>query len=283
MSFPDPVLSVAIEAKSKADQDKMDIAVTKLVDEDPTLKFNTDQESGQMVLAGMGELHLDVIVERIKREFKVEANVGAPKVAYRETVRKTASAQGKFIRQSGGRGQFGDVTLRIEPLEAGSGLVFESEITGATLPTEYFGPVEQGFKEAAQSGVVAGHPVVDIKAILIDGSHHEVDSSEVAFKIASSMAFKEACQKASPFILEPVMLMEVVTPEEFLGDVLGDLQSRRAQVQSMEPQAGLQIVKAHVPLAETFQYATILRSNTTGRASFTQELDHYAPAPMKDK
>ena len=283
MSFPDPVLSVAIEAKSKADQDKMDIAVTKLVDEDPTLKFNTDQESGQMVLAGMGELHLDVIVERIKREFKVEANVGAPKVAYRETVRKTASAQGKFIRQSGGRGQFGDVTLRIEPLEAGSGLIFESEITGATLPTEYYGPVEQGFKEAAQSGVVAGHPVVDIKAILIDGSHHEVDSSEVAFKIAASMAFKEACQKASPFILEPVMLMEVVTPEEFLGDVLGDLQSRRAQVQSMEPQAGLQIVKAHVPLAETFQYATILRSNTTGRASFTQELDHYAPAPIKDK
>ena len=283
MTFPDPVLSVAIEAKSKADQDKMDIAVTKLVDEDPTLKFTTDQESGQMVLAGMGELHLDVIVERIKREFKVEANVGAPKVAYRETVRKTAAAQGKFIRQSGGRGQFGDVTLRIEPLEAGSGLVFESEITGATLPTEYFGPVEQGFKEAAQSGVVAGHPVVDIKAVLIDGSHHEVDSSEVAFKIAASMAFKDACQKASPFILEPVMLMEVVTPEEFLGDVLGDLQSRRAQVQSMDAQTGLQIIKAFVPLAETFQYATILRSNTTGRASFSQELDHYAPAPMIKK
>jgi elongation factor G len=283
MTFPDPVLSVAIEAKSKADQDKMDIAVTKLVDEDPTLKFTTDQESGQMVLAGMGELHLDVIVERIRREFKVEATVGAPKVAYRESVRKTAAAQGKFIRQSGGRGQFGDVTLRIEPLEAGTGLVFESEITGATLPTEYYGPVEQGFKEAAQSGVVAGHPVVDIKAILIDGSHHEVDSSEVAFKIASSMAFKAACQKASPFVLEPVMLMEVVTPEEYLGDVLGDLQSRRAQVQSMEPQTGLQIVKAFVPLAETFQYATILRSNTTGRASFSQELDHYAPAPVIKK
>ncbi len=283
MSFPDPVLSVAIEAKSKADQDKMDIAVTKLVDEDPTLKFTTDQESGQMVLAGMGELHLDVIVERIRREFKVEATVGAPKVAYRESVRKTAAAQGKFIRQSGGRGQFGDVTLRIEPLEAGSGLVFESEITGATLPTEYHRPVEQGFIEAAQSGVVAGHPVVDIKAVLIDGSHHEVDSSEVAFKIASSMAFKAACQKASPYVLEPVMLMEVVTPEEFLGDVLGDLQSRRAQVQSMDPQTGLQIVKAFVPLAETFQYATILRSNTTGRASFSQELDHYAPAPAIKK
>jgi elongation factor G len=283
MTFPDPVLSVAIEAKSKADQDKMDIAVTKLVDEDPTLKFTTDQESGQMVLAGMGELHLDVIVERIRREFKVEATVGAPKVAYRESVRKTAAAQGKFIRQSGGRGQFGDVTLRIEPLEAGSGLVFESEITGATLPTEYHGPVEQGFKEAAQAGVVAGHPVVDIKAVLIDGSHHEVDSSEVAFKIASSMAFKAACQKASPYVLEPVMLMEVVTPEEFLGDVLGDLQSRRAQVQSMDPQTGLQIVKAFVPLAETFQYATILRSNTTGRASFSQELDHYAPAPAIKK
>jgi len=283
MTFPDPVLSVAIEAKSKADQDKMDIAVTKLVDEDPTLRFSTDQESGQMVLAGMGELHLEVIVERIKREFKVEANVGAPKVAYRETVKKTAAAQGKFIRQSGGRGQFGDVTLRIEPVAQGTGLVFESEITGATLPREYFGPIEQGFKEAAASGVVAGYPVVDVKAILIDGSHHEVDSSEVAFKIASSMAFKDACQKASPFILEPVMLMEVVTPEEFLGDVLGDLQSRRAQVQSMESQTGVQIVKAFVPLAETFQYATILRSNTTGRASFTQELDHYAQAPMIKK
>lgn len=283
MTFPDPVLSVAIEAKSKTDQDKMDIAVTKLVDEDPTLRFTTDQENGQMVLAGMGELHLEVIVERIKREFKVEANVGAPKVAYRETVKKTAAAQGKFIRQSGGRGQFGDVTLRIEPVAQGTGLVFESEITGATLPREYFRPIEQGFKEAASSGVVAGYPVVDVKAILIDGSHHEVDSSEVAFKIASSMAFKSACQKASPFILEPVMLMEVVTPEEFLGDVLGDLQSRRAQVQSMESQTGVQIVKAFVPLAETFQYATILRSNTTGRASFTQELDHYAPAPMIKK
>ena len=283
MTFPDPVLSVAIEAKSKTDQDKMDIAVTKLVDEDPTLRFTTDQENGQMVLAGMGELHLEVIVERIKREFKVEANVGAPKVAYRETVKKTAAAQGKFIRQSGGRGQFGDVTLRIEPVAQGTGLVFESEITGATLPREYFGPIEQGFKEAASSGVVAGYPVVDVKAILIDGSHHEVDSSEVAFKIASSMAFKSACQKASPFILEPVMLMEVVTPEEFLGDVLGDLQSRRAQVQSMESQTGVQIVKVFVPLAETFQYATILRSNTTGRASFTQELDHYAPAPMIKK
>jgi elongation factor G len=283
MTFPDPVLSVAIEAKSKTDQDKMDIAVTKLVDEDPTLRFTTDQENGQMVLAGMGELHLEVIVERIKREFKVEANVGAPKVAYRETVKKTAAAQGKFIRQSGGRGQFGDVTLRIEPVAQGTGLVFESEITGATLPREYFRPIEQGFKEAASSGVVAGYPVVDVKAILIDGSHHEVDSSEVAFKIASSMAFKSACQKASPFILEPVMLMEVVTPEEFLGDVLGDLQSRRAQVQSMESQTGVQIVKVFVPLAETFQYATILRSNTTGRASFTQELDHYAPAPMIKK
>ncbi len=283
MTFPDPVLSVAIEAKSKTDQDKMDIAVTKLVDEDPTLRFTTDQENGQMVLAGMGELHLEVIVERIKREFKVEANVGAPKVAYRETVKKTAAAQGKFIRQSGGRGQFGDVTLRIEPVAQGTGLVFESEITGATLPREYFRPIEQGFKEAASSGVVAGYPVVDVKAILIDGSHHEVDSSEVAFKIASSMAFKSACQKASPFILEPVMLMEVVTPEEFLGDVLGDLQSRRAQVQSMESQTGVQIVKVFVPLAETFQYATILRSNTTGRASFTQELDHYAPAPIIKK
>tara|TARA_Y100001960_G_scaffold308294_1_gene365483 strand:- start:6191 stop:8290 length:2100 start_codon:yes stop_codon:yes gene_type:complete len=281
ISFPDPVLSVALEAQSRSEQDKLGIALSKLLEEDPTLKSETDQESGQVVLAGMGELHLDVIVERIKREFNIEANVGSPKVAYRESIKKQSTAQGKFIRQSGGRGQYGDVTLRLEPLESGSGLIFESEITGATLPKEYWAPIEKGFNEAASSGVVDGYPVVDVKAVLIDASFHEVDSSEVAFKIAASMAFKDAANKANPYILEPVMDMEIVTPEEFLGEVLSDLKSRRAQISSMEGDSDIQVIKAFVPLAETFQYATLLRSKTTGRASFTQQLDHYAPAPPK--
>ncbi len=281
ISFPDPVLSVALEAQSRSEQDKLGIALSKLLEEDPTLKSETDQESGQVVLAGMGELHLDVIVERIKREFNIQANVGAPKVAYRESIKKASTSQGKFIRQSGGRGQYGDVTLRLEPLESGSGLIFESEITGATLPKDYWAPIEKGFKEAASSGVVDGYPVVDVKAVLVDGSFHEVDSSEVAFKIAASMAFKAAANKANPYILEPVMNMEIVTPEEFLGEVLSDLKSRRAQILSMEGDSDIQVIQAYVPLAETFQYATLLRSKTTGRASFTQQLDHYAPAPPK--
>ncbi len=281
ISFPDPVLSVALEAQSRSEQDKLGIALSKLLEEDPTLKSETDQESGQVVLAGMGELHLDVIVERIKREFNIQANVGAPKVAYRESIKKASTSQGKFIRQSGGRGQYGDVTLRLEPLESGSGLIFESEITGATLPKDYWAPIEKGFKEAASSGVVDGYPVVDVKAVLLDGSFHEVDSSEVAFKIAASMAFKAAANKANPYILEPVMNMEIVTPEEFLGEVLSDLKSRRAQILSMEGDSDIQVIQSYVPLAETFQYATLLRSKTTGRASFTQQLDHYAPAPPK--
>ena len=280
INFPDPVLSVAIEPKTRADQDKMGESFARLVGEDPTLQTWTDEESGQTVLAGMGELHLDVIVERMKREFSIEAIQGAPKVAYRETISKISEKQGKFIRQSGGRGQYGDCTLRVEPLEPGSGLIFESEITGATLPTEYYGPIESGFREAAQSGTIAGYPVVDLKAVLTDGSHHDVDSSEMAFKIAGSMAFKSAMASSSPSLLEPVMKIEIVTPEEFLGDCLGDINSRRAQILNMEQRGNSQAVNAFVPLAETFQYATTLRSLTTGRASFSMELDHYAKVPV---
>jgi len=279
INFPAPVLSVAVEPKTRSDQDKMGESLARLVGEDPTLQTWTDEESGQTVLAGMGELHLDVIVERLRREFDVDAIQGAPKVAYRETITVASEKQGKFIRQSGGRGQYGDCTLRIEPLEPGSGILFESEITGATLPKEYYGPIESGFREAATSGVIAGYPVVDIKAVLTDGSHHDVDSSEMAFKIAGSMAFKSAMTAGSPALLEPIMKIDIVTPEEFLGDCLGDLNSRRAQILSMEQQANSQAVKAHVPLGETFQYATTLRSLTTGRASFSMELDHYSKVP----
>ncbi len=281
IEFPDPVLSVAVEPKTRVDQDKMTFALARLVDEDPTLRLSEDEESGQQVLAGMGELHLDVVIERMRREFNVEAAVGAPRVAYRETFSRVAEAQGRFVRQTGGHGQFGDVTLRIDPLERGAGLVFESAITGATLPREYFAAIEAGFREAAQSGIIAGYPIVDVKAQLVDGSYHEVDSSEIAFKVAASMAFKNAAAKARPIILEPVMKMEVITPAEFLGDVLGDLSSRRAQIQNMEGTVGTQTVTAHVPLAETSQYATHLRSITTGRSSFVMELDHYAPAPTE--
>jgi len=279
INFPAPVLSVAVEPKTRSDQDKMGESLARLVGEDPTLQTWTDEESGQTVLAGMGELHLDVIVERLRREFDVDAIQGAPKVAYRETIPVASEKQGKFIRQSGGKGQYGDCTLRIEPLEPGSGILFESEITGATLPTEYYKPIESGFREAATSGVIAGYPVVDIKAVLTDGSHHDVDSSEMAFKIAGSMAFKSAMTAGSPSLLEPIMKIDIVTPEEFLGDCLGDLNSRRAQILSMEQQANSQAIKAHVPLGETFQYATTLRSLTTGRASFSMELDHYAKVP----
>ena len=280
INFPDPVLSISIEPKTRADQDKMGESLARLVGEDPTLHTWTDEESGQTVLAGMGELHLDVIVERMKREFSIEAIQGAPKVAYRETISKISEKQGKFIRQSGGRGQYGDCTLRVEPLEPGSGLIFESEITGATLPTEYYRPIESGFREAAQSGTIAGYPVVDLKVILTDGSHHDVDSSEMAFKIAGSMAFKSAMASSAPHLLEPIMKIEIVTPDEFLGDCLGDLNSRRAQILKMEQQGNSQAVSAFVPLAETFQYATTLRSLTTGRASFSMELDHYAKVPV---
>ena len=279
IQFPDPVLSVAVEPRTRADLDKMTMALVRLADEDPTLRVSSDEETGQQVLAGMGELHLEVVIERMRREFNVAAAVGAPSVAYREAITRPAEGRGRFVRQTGGHGQFGDVTFRIEPLERGDGLVFETAITGATLPRDYFPAIEEGFREAAQSGVIAGYPVVDVKVQLIDGSYHEVDSSEIAFKVAGSMAFKNAAQKAGPVILEPIMKMQVITPAEFLGEVLGDLSSRRGQIQSMEGQGGTQTIVADVPLAETFQYATTLRSATTGRASFVMELDHYAAAP----
>ena len=279
IQFPDPVLSVAVEPRTRADLDKMTMALVRLADEDPTLRVSSDEETGQQVLAGMGELHLEVVIERMRREFNVAAAVGAPSVAYREAITRPAEGRGRFVRQTGGHGQFGDVTFRIEPLERGDGLVFETAITGATLPRDYFPAIEEGFREAAKSGVIAGYPVVDVKVQLIDGSYHEVDSSEIAFKVAGSMAFKNAAQKAGPVILEPIMKMQVITPAEFLGEVLGDLNSRRGQIQSMEGQGGTQTIVADVPLAETFQYATTLRSATTGRASFVMELDHYAAAP----
>ena len=279
ISFPDPVLSVAVEPKTRTDQEKMSAALVRLADEDPTLVVSSDEESGQVILAGMGELHLEVIVERMRREFNVEATVGAPRVAYRETVTRVATAQGKLVKQTGGHGQFGDCTLRLEPVEPGAGLLFESEITGSTLPREYFKPIEQGFREAARSGVIAGYPVVDMKAVLVDGSYHEVDSSEMAFKVAASMAFKSAMAKGKPALLEPIMKIEVVTPSEYLGDVLGDLNSRRSQVQNMESRGEAQVITAFIPLAETFQYATHVRSITTGRASFSMELDHYSAVP----
>ncbi|MQG46913.1 MAG: elongation factor G [SAR202 cluster bacterium] len=281
ITFPDPVLSVAVEPKTRSDQDKMSDALVKLSDEDPTLQVRTDDETAQILLAGMGELHLDVVVERMRREFDVGATVGAPRVAYRETATKTSQAQGKFIKQTGGHGQYGDCTLRIEPLDPGSGIIFESEITGSTLPREYFKSIEAGYREAAQSGFIAGYPVVDVKAVLTDGSHHEVDSSEMAFKVAASMAFKSAMSKANAVILEPVMRIEVITPSQFLGDVIGDLNSRRALVQNTETRSDIQVVDAFIPLAETFQYATRLRSLTTGRAGFSMEIDHYARVPSK--
>lgn len=279
IQFPDPVLSVAVEPKTRADQEKMDTALGRLADEDPTFRVRTDADSGQVVIAGMGELHLDVIVERMRREFKVEVTSGSPKVAYRETIAKTAEAQGRFVRQTGGHGQYGDVTLRLEPLERGQGIQWESAITGAVLPAEYQKAAEAGFREAAATGILAGFPTVDIKAVLTAGSFHEVDSSDMSFKIASSMAFKSAAERGKPTLLEPIMKIEVITPDQFLGEVLGDLNSRRAQIQSMEGQGNIQVVQGFIPLAETFRYATDLRSRTTGRAVFTLELSHYAPAP----
>ncbi len=278
IEFPEPVLSVAVEPKTRSDQDKMDVALNRLADEDPTLRLSTD-ETAQVVLAGMGELHLDVIVERMRREFGLDVNVGSPRVAYRETVTRISEAQGRLVRQTGGHGQFGDCTLRLEPLSVGAGVVFESEITGSTLPREYYRPIEQGAREAAANGVLAGYPVTDIKIVLTDGSYHEVDSSEMAFNVAGSMAFKSAAQRAGMAILEPIMKLEVITPSEFLGDVLADLNSRRSQIQNMEGQNETQVINAFVPLAETFRYATDLRSRTTGRASFVMSLDHYDKAP----
>ena len=279
MEFPEPVISVAIEPKTKADQEKLGVALGKLAQEDPSFRVRTDDETGQTIISGMGELHLEIIVDRLKREFKVEANVGKPQVAYREAIRKPAKAEGKFIRQTGGRGQYGHVWIEIEPLEAGSGFEFVDKIVGGVVPKDYIPAVQKGIEEAMQNGVLAGYPVVDVRATLFDGSYHEVDSSEMAFKIAGSMAFREAMKNADPVILEPVMKVEVVTPEDYMGDIVGDLNRRRGRVLGMEDRGNAKVVNAMVPLAEMFGYATQLRSLSQGRANYTMMFDHYEEVP----
>jgi elongation factor G len=279
MEFPEPVISIAIEPKTKPDQEKLSQSLAKLAQEDPSFKVTVNEETGQTIISGMGELHLEIIVDRLLREFKVGANVGKPQVAYRETIRSASKAEGKFVRQSGGRGQYGHVYLELQPLEPGSGFVFESKVVGGTVPREYWNAVEKGIKEATDNGILAGYPVVDIKAILYDGSYHEVDSSEMAFKIAGSMGFKEASKKAKPIILEPIMSVEVVTPEEYMGDVIGDLNSRRGKIQTMDKRGKAQVIKAQVPLSEMFGYATDLRSKTQGRATYTMQFAHYDEVP----
>lgn len=278
--IPEPVISVAVEPKTKQDMEKLSKALQSLSEEDPTFRVNTDPETNQTVIAGMGELHLEILVDRMLREFKVEANIGAPQVAYRETVRKSVSAEGKFIRQSGGKGQYGHVVIKLEPSEPGSGFEFVSKIVGGTIPKEYISPAEEGMKEACESGILAGYPVIDLKATLVDGSYHDVDSSEMAFKIAGSMAIKEAVMKASPVLLEPKMKVEVEVPEDFLGDVMGDLNSRRGQIEGMGSDGGIAKVTAQVPLAEMFGYATDIRSKTQGRGIFSMEFSKYDEVPQ---
>jgi elongation factor G len=279
MEFPDPVIEVAIEPKTKASQEKMTMALAKLAEEDPTFKTFTNEETGQIIIAGMGELHLDIIVDRLLREFKVEANVGSPQVAYRESITLSSEADTKYVRQSGGRGQYGHVKIRLEPQEPGKGYEFVNQIVGGAIPKEYIPAIDNGIQEAMQSGILGGYPVVDVKVTLYDGSFHEVDSSEMAFKIAGSMAFKEAMAKAKPVLLEPIMKVEVIVPEEYMGDVIGDINSRRGRIEGMEPREGVQVVRAFVPLAEMFGYATDLRSKTQGRAVYTMQFDHYAQVP----
>src|SRR5450631_4198512 len=279
IEFPEPVISIAIEPKTKAEQEKLGFGLQKLASEDPSFRVKTDEETGQTIISGMGELHLEIIVDRLMREFKVEANVGKPQVAYRETITKKVKVEGKFVRQSGGRGQYGHVWLEIEPQEAGKGFEFVDAIKGGVVPREYIPAVGKGILEATDNGVLAGFPVVDIKATLIDGSYHEVDSSEMAFKIAGSMGFKEGCAKAGPIILEPIMAVEVVVPEEYMGEVIGDLNSRRGRIMGMDSRAGAQVVSSMVPLASMFGYSTDLRSATQGRATYSMTFDHYEPVP----
>ncbi|CDN41042.1 MULTISPECIES: elongation factor G [Paenibacillus] len=279
MNFPEPVIQLAVEPKTKADQDKMGIALQKLSEEDPTFRAHTDEETGQTIIAGMGELHLEILVDRMLREFKVETNVGKPQVAYRETFRQAAKVEGKFVRQSGGRGQFGHVWIEFEPLEPGSGFIFENKVVGGVVPREFIGPTQAGIEESMKNGVIAGFPLVDIKATIVDGSYHDVDSSEMAFKIAGSMALKAAKDKCKPVILEPIMKVEVTIPEEYMGDVMGMLNSRRGRIEGMDSRAGAQIVRAKVPLAEMFGYSTTLRSGTQGRGVFSMELSHYEEVP----
>jgi elongation factor G len=280
MTFPDPVISVAVEPKSKADQDKLSSGLARLADEDPTFRVTSDEETGQTLIAGMGELHLEIIVDRLKREFNVDANVGRPQVAYRETISKPAEKiQGKFVRQTGGSGQYGDAVINLLPQQPGEGYVFEDKIVGGKIPREYIPAIDAGIKEAMGSGILAGYPVVDVKVELIDGSYHDVDSSERAFKIAGSMAFKEAMKRARPKLLEPMMAVEVTTPEDYLGDVMGNLNSRRGRIEDMQPIGNAQLIKASVPLSEMFGYATDLRSMTQGRADFTMQFDRYEEVP----
>jgi elongation factor G len=279
MEFPDPVISVAVEPKTKSDQEKMGVALGKLAQEDPSFRVATDQESGQTIISGMGELHLDILVDRMRREFGVEANVGRPQVAHRETIRKSVEAEGKFVKQSGGRGQYGHVKIRLMPLSVGGGYEFDNQIVGGTVPKEYIGSVDKGIREALQNGVIAGYPVVDVRVELFDGSYHEVDSNEMAFKIAGSLAFKNAAKIAAPVLLEPMMKVEVVTPEDYMGDVMGDVSRRRGILQGMEDCPSGKIVNAHIPLSEMFGYSTDLRSQTQGRATYTMEFDHYSEAP----
>jgi elongation factor G len=279
MEFPEPVINVAIEPKTKADQDKLGLALAKLAEEDPTFKTWTDQETGQTIIAGMGELHLEIIVDRLQREFKVAANVGQPQVAYKETITQRVEQEGKFVRQSGGRGQYGHVKIILEPLERGAGYVFENKIVGGAIPKEYIPAVDEGIKEAMQNGVLAGYPMLDVKVTLYDGSYHEVDSSEMAFKIAGSMALKAGAQKAGPVLLEPIMKVEVVVPEEYMGDIMGDINSRRGRVEGMESRAGAQVIRGYVPLSEMFGYSTSLRSRTQGRGTYTMEFSRYEEVP----
>ena len=279
IEFPDPVIDIAIEPKSKADQEKMGIALSKLAEEDPSFKTYTDGETGQTIIAGMGELHLDIIVDRLKREFHVEANVGKPQVAYKETIKKAVRVEGKFIRQSGGKGQYGHVWLEVEPQEAGKGYSFESKIVGGVVPKEYVKPTDEGVRDAMKSGILAGYPVVDVKVALVDGSYHDVDSSEAAFKVAGSMAFKEACRQGGAVLLEPIMKVDVIVPEEYMGDVIGDINSRRGRLEGMEADAGTQTIHSFVPLSEMFGYATDLRSKTQGRGVYSMEPSHYEEVP----
>lgn len=280
ISFPEPVISVAVEPRSRADQDKLSDALVKLSDEDPTFKVNYDDETGQTIMSGMGELHLEILVDRMKREFKVEGSVGKPRVAYRETIRNTATGVGRFVRQTGGHGQFGHVVVQIEPGERGSGIEIEDRITGGAIPREFIGPAQSGIREALNTGPLSGFPIIDVKVAMVDGSSHEVDSSQVSFQIAGSMAAKDAVNKAKPLLLEPIMRLEVVTPGEFLGEVLGDLGRRRATIRNIEGQGSIQVVKAAIPLGESFGYASAIRSLTQGRASYTMEFDNYEPAPQ---
>jgi elongation factor G len=281
IEFPEPVIRIAIEPKTKADQDKLGESLNKLAKEDPSFRVSSDPETGQTLIAGMGELHLEIIVDRLLREFKVDASVGKPQVAYRETIRRTVEAEGRFVRQTGGHGQFGVVDLRIEPLGKGSGFEFVDATKGGAIPRNFIPSVEAGVKESMENGVLAGYPMVDIKAVLLDGQYHEVDSSEIAFKIAGSMAFREAAEKANPILLEPVMEVEVVTPQEFMGEVIGDLNARRGKILSMEARGGAQVIQSRVPLAAMFGYATRLRSITQGRATYTMQFAAYEPVPQQ--